>query len=88
MKEVKIDDDLGQVLYERTRVTRRNKAVLSVGAARVPLVVHVVWRKGASWDSVNKVWNEGTVIGDYTILVAKRIPDAVLDDIRTRGGAL
>lgn len=61
---------------------------MGLGGTRVPLTVRAVWRQGAGWDNVKKVWSEGKIIGDYTIPVADRIPDAVLHDIRAHGGAL
>jgi hypothetical protein len=54
----------------------------------VPKAIRATWREGAGWDSVNKVWNEGIVVGDYTVPVADRIPDSILDYIRENGGAL
>lgn len=39
-------------------------------------------------DGTNLGWEGGTVLGDYTVPLATRIPDEVLDYIRTNGGAL
>ena len=50
----------------------------------VPKTVHVVWKDKsckAIMDNA-KLRYEGTVIGDYTVPVAERIPDALLDDLR------
>jgi hypothetical protein len=69
-------------------VARQARKILSMGGSRVPLTVRVTWREGAGWDKVKEVWNEGTVIGDYTIPVAERIPETVLADIRAHRGAL
>lgn len=53
----------------------------------IPKIVHVTWRKGAArYDE--GIWTGGTVIGDYTVPVAERIPDDILDYIRKNGGAL
>lgn len=63
----------------------------------VPKTVRVTWREGdVKRERVKKAdgttyppqWLGGTIIGDYTIEVASRIPDAVLDSIRNEGGAL
>lgn len=54
----------------------------------IPRAIRAVWREGAGWNSVKKVWDEGFVVGDYTVPVAERIPDSVLDYIRKNGGAL
>jgi hypothetical protein len=39
-------------------------------------------------DGTNLGWEGGTVLGDYTVPLATRIPDEVLDYIRANGGAL
>lgn len=58
------------------------------GGFPIPKTVRATWRQGAGWNNVKKVWNEGTIIGDYTVPVAERIPDSILDYIRENGGAL
>lgn len=58
------------------------------GGFPIPKTIRATWRKGAGWDDVKKVWNEGTIIGDYTVPVAEHISDSVLDYIRKNGGAL
>ncbi|RZI41968.1 hypothetical protein EGT07_15285 [Herbaspirillum sp. HC18] len=88
MKEVVFYDDRGVRIYTSATVARRNREIMALSSARIPLTVRITWRKGAGWDNVNKVWNEGAVVGDYTIPVAERIPDDVLNDIRAHGGAL
>jgi hypothetical protein len=88
LERVKFYDDRGIEIYGSSLVAKRNREILSLGGSRVPLTVRVMWREGAGWDKVRQVWNEGTVIGDYTIPVAERIPEAVLADIRAHRGAL
>jgi hypothetical protein len=88
MREVEFYDDKGQRVYASSLVARRNREVLSFGSVRAPLTIRAVWREGAGWDAVRKVWNEGRVVGDYTIPVAERIPEDVLADIRAKGGGL
>lgn len=62
---------------------------LSGGALPVPKSVHVTWREGVTSSRKGlDPWLGGTIVGDYTIEVASRIPDAVLDSIRNEGGAL
>jgi len=39
-------------------------------------------------DGTNLGWEGGTVLGDYTVPLATRIPDEILDYIRANGGAL
>jgi hypothetical protein len=88
MKQAAFYDDRGTLMYGPSLVTKRNRSIMALGGTRVPLAVKAIWRKGAGWDDIKKVWNEGTIIGSYTIPVAERIPDEVLDDIRTQGGSL
>ncbi|MDB5797035.1 MAG: hypothetical protein JWP36_937 [Paucimonas sp.] len=52
--------------------------------------MRVVWRANPKpvWGKNGGIEYEGPIIGDYTIPVAERIPDEVLNDIRAKGGAL
>lgn len=88
MEQVVFTDDRGMTLYGPTGASRRTRAIMALGGSYVPRTVRVVWRQGAGWDKVRQVWNEGVVVGDYTIPVASRIPDDILQDIRAHGGAL
>jgi hypothetical protein len=88
MRQVVFYDDRSTTIYAPSLVAKRNRAIMALGGSRVPLTVRATWREGAGWDDVRKIWNEGTIIGDYTIPVAEKIPDEVLDDIRAHGGAL
>lgn len=81
-------DDRAVRVFSSATVAKRIRKIMALGGARVPLTMRVVWREGAGWDSVKKIWNEGTITGDHTIPVAERIPDDVLNDIRAQGGAL
>ncbi|RZI43924.1 hypothetical protein EGT07_00370 [Herbaspirillum sp. HC18] len=54
----------------------------------LPKAIHVTWREGDYKYQGQGVWTGGTIIGDYTVPVAERIPDEVLDYIRRNGGAL
>jgi hypothetical protein len=90
MKGVVICDDLGWEIFGRASVSRRNRSIMAVSSGRVPLTVRAIWR-----DNPRPIWGknggidwEGVIAGDYTIPVAKRIPDAVLSDIRAHGGNL
>jgi hypothetical protein len=88
MEQVVMYDDLRYEIYGSASLSRRNREIMALGSERVPLTVRVVWREGAGWDKVKEVWNEGVIVGDYTIPVAKRIPDDVLNDIRAYRGNL
>ena len=54
----------------------------------IPRTVRATWREGDARYVGQGVWEGGTIIGDYTVPVAERIPDVILDDIRKKGGAL
>src|SRR5205814_2144130 len=82
MKHAVLCDDRELPIYSPSLIAKRNRAIMALGGSRVPLTVRVTWREGAGWDKVKQVWNEGSIIGDYTIPVAERIPEAVLADIR------
>lgn len=83
-------DDKGTVIASLAGLSLRNSSSSDYPGVerRVPKTIRAIWREGTGWDSVNKVWNEGTIVGDHTVPVADRIPDEVLDYIRTNGGAL
>jgi hypothetical protein len=88
MRRVVFYDDRPVRILGSSLVARQNRKILAMGGSRVPLTVRVTWREGAGWDKLKEVWNESTVIGDYTIPVAERIPEKVLADIRAHRGAL
>jgi hypothetical protein len=88
MEQVIMYDDLGREIYGSASLSRRNREIMALSSGRVPLTVRTVWHKGAGWDKIKEVWNEGVIAGDYTISVAERIPDEVLNDIRAHRGNL
>lgn len=65
----------------------RGNAAHTGGVLPVPKTVRVTWLEGRPRS--NDDWTQGNIVGDYTIEVASRIPDEVLDYIRAaRGRAL
>lgn len=76
--------------YAKSRLTRRNREIMSYPGRIAPESVRVVWRKRdeSYYDAAGLIRYGGDVAGDYTILVARRIPDDVIDDIRKHGGGL
>jgi hypothetical protein len=89
MRGVVFYDDRGQQILSSSLVSRRNRGIAALGGGRVPLTVRAIWR-----DNPKPVWEkggigyEGPIIGDYTIPIAERIPNEVLQNIRLHGGAL
>lgn len=90
MEGVKIYDDRGDELYGSSLVSRKVRGIRSYSRIRVPLSVRVLWRINptAIRGKRGGIDYEGEIAGDYTIPVASRIPDAILDDIRANGGGL
>lgn len=60
------------------------------GAFPIPRTIRATWRVGSKLSTVSGTnrWQGGTIVGDYTVPVAERIPDEFLDYIRANGGAL
>ena len=89
MRGVKFYNEAGREIYGKGVQTKRNRDILALGPGRIPAIVRVIWR-----ENPKTVWGksgidfEGTIIGDYTVDVAQRIPDEVLTDIRAHGGGL
>jgi hypothetical protein len=84
-------DEDGDAIAAPSSLSPKNvsKSAYPGGERGVPESVRATWRIGKFHQKSNGMgWEGGTVIGDYTIPVADRIPDAVLDDIRKKGGAL
>lgn len=88
MEGVMLYDDGGQRIYSSAIVAKRTREIMALGGTHVPVTVRAVWRKGGHYDYSHATWYGGTILGDHTILVAARIPDEVLRDIRAKGGAL
>lgn len=83
MGNVRIMTDLGYHIFGSREmgvggVSGGGRSIRAVGSARVPRWVRVTWGKpivvSSDWD--------GPIIGDYTIPVADRIPDAVIESLR------
>jgi hypothetical protein len=98
-ESVTIVTDTNRRIAQPSLLSPKNNGILSFsgGALPVPKSVHVTWREGdVKRERVKKAdgttyplqWIGGTIVGDYTIEVASRIPDEVLDSIRKEGGAL
>jgi hypothetical protein len=83
-------DDRLSTTYASSVVAKRNREIMAIGGARVPTTVRVIWRDHPKpiWGKGGGIDYEGTIIGDYTLAVAERVPQQVLDDIRAHGGGL
>jgi hypothetical protein len=90
LQGVKFYDDRGREFFGSSVVARRNRGILALGSKRVPVTARVIWRRDPKpiWGTMGRIDYEGTIVGDHTIPVAERIPEAVLSEIRSKGGAL
>jgi len=87
----------GQVWMTFSSLTRGGGQMAFTSYLYIPKMLRVVWR-GVDAKEVRDErghtagmrlgYEGGDVLGDYTVPVANRIPDEVLDYIRTHGGAL
>lgn len=83
MGNVRIINDLGNHIFGSPvmgvgGVSSRARSTSAVGSARVPRWMRVTWGKPIV---VSSDW-ESPIIGDYTLPIAERIPDAVLASLR------
>lgn len=90
MEGVKFYNDADVEIYGKSILHRRNREILSFGGAQIPKTVRVIWRENPTpvWGKQGGIDYEGKIIGDYTIPVAERIPDNVLNYLRKNKGVL
>jgi hypothetical protein len=92
LKGVEFYDDRQYLIYAKSTQSQRNRDIMALGGARVPVTVRVVWHDSTKLirrkDNPNIITYDGNIIGDYTLPIAQRIPAELLKDIRSRGGAL
>ncbi len=92
LKGVEFYDDRQAIIYASSTLSKKNREIMALGGARVPLTVRVVWHDSSKIvgrkENPNIDTYDGNILGDYTLPIASRIPDDVLQEIRTHGGAL
>ncbi|PFH09431.1 hypothetical protein BCF11_1827 [Collimonas sp. PA-H2] len=84
-------DDRGYVIDAPSSLSLKNGGQLAYpgGERGLPKTIRATWRVGEFRQKPGGGgWNGGTIIGDYTIPVAERIPDEILNYIRENGGVL
>jgi hypothetical protein len=84
---VVIFNEKGQEFFARGVSSPRNNNRHGYGAEfGVPITLRATWREGGVPGSATETpWNS-KLIGDVTVPVAERIPDAILDRVRKYGG--
>jgi hypothetical protein len=87
---VVMHDDLGEVFFNHGRVSVANQRMDDHGVLRTPATLRVIWRalddKNCVMDGDTGIFKGGTLTGDYTVPIASRIPDELLEEIRKNGG--
>lgn len=95
---VTILDENGVRFYSSAILSKRNRSIYAYGSEfGVPIRLRAIWRREG--EEINGVivnpirmsqqygiYEGGTVVGDYTVPVAERIPEALLAELRTKGG--
>lgn len=79
--------------FYASSVTRQgNRSIMAFPSGTVPESVRVVWRDSSKIigraDNPKINTYAGNILGDYSIPVASRIPDEVVQEIRNNGGGL
>ncbi len=88
---VTVYNEKGQIIGARgtLRPYGASKSAYPGGESGVPKTIRATWRIGKFEQKAgDRGWVGGTIVGDYTIPVAERIPDEVLSYLRQNGGAL
>lgn len=90
MGGVVLYDDRQFHIYTSSLVSKKVRAIMALGGTRVPVTVRALWRANPTpiWGKNGGIDYEGAIAGDFTTLVAERIPDKVLDDLRAHKGNL
>jgi hypothetical protein len=83
-------DDKGQVFFNQGSVSIKNSAIYDDGRMRTPVTLRVIWRaandRKCRMDGRTGIFEGGTLIGDYTVPIASRIPDDLLEAVRQGKG--
>ena len=87
---VTLTNEKGRIISADATLGPHNVANLTYtdNSMSIPKAVRATWREGKFKSVYGGGWKDGTIIGDYTVPVAERIPDSILDYIRKNGGAL
>lgn len=88
-----IYDEQGRLFYSKALQSQTNRDFMSYsGDFGVPKSLRAVWRDPASEFRMGigqeRGFIGGTIIGDYTVPVAERIPQETMDEVRKRKSGL
>ena len=81
---INIFDEYGRYFYSKGGMGPRSGGIFSYGARfGVPKTLHVTWRTGSDVRmQANGMFGGGTIVGDYIVPVASRIPEDLIQDLR------
>ncbi len=85
---VTITDEKGRIVSASATLSPENVRNKTYTDNSIPKTIRATWREGKFESVYGGGWKDGTIIGDYTVPMAERIPDSILDYIRKNGGAL
>jgi hypothetical protein len=86
---VMIYNERGHRFYTSATLSRRNASFYTYGAEfGVPITLRATWRTGQGIRATKdgNGYEGGVIAGDFTALVAERIPNQLLNDLRKNGG--
>jgi hypothetical protein len=83
-------DEFGRKIEGKafTSPQNRSNSFFYAGEFAVPKTIRAVWHKEEMAPSLTGEYIGGTIIGDYTVPVASRIPIELLDNLRKHRGTL
>lgn len=85
-------DDRDRPFYTSSTTRKGNRSIMAFPSGTVPERVKVMWRDSnkivGRRDNPTISTYDGKVLGDYTLLLASRIPDEVVEETRNNGGGL
>jgi hypothetical protein len=85
---VNIFDERGHLLYASARLRQPgNSKHAYLSGFGVPVTLRAEWRDREEGTVIKDViYESGNIVGNYTVPVASRIPDELLDELRKNGG--
>jgi hypothetical protein len=90
---VNILTEQGDYFFGSGTLSLKGRSIEASGYRAVPMRLRFVWRDGYEMRDGDSpisagIYTGGTVLGDYTIPIAARLPDEVLDAVRSGRGGL
>ncbi len=85
-------DGNNREFFAKSTVAKRNREIMALPLNVIPEKIRIMWRDSNELvgraDEPSRSTYAGNILGDHTILIASRIPDDVIKEIRKKGGGL